>query len=110
MQEEIISTCKHINVLTGLKSDIFAFIHNWTIIRSSNRTILQSNNFNSMKILLTGGGSGGHIIPLLAVVAEIEKLAKEKNIRKLEFMLISPDENFSSSLFERGIKVKKIDP
>lgn len=61
-----------------------------------------------MKILLTGGGSGGHIIPLLAVVSEIEKIAEEKNIEKLEFLLISPDGNFNDSLLERGIQVQKI--
>lgn len=37
-----------------------------------------------MKILLSGGGTGGHIIPILAVVFELKKLAKES----IEFLWI----------------------
>ncbi|MDP2788857.1 MAG: glycosyltransferase, partial [bacterium] len=61
-----------------------------------------------MKILLTGGGTGGHITPILAVVSEIRKVVAEKGIEKLEFMLISPENDNGGSVFERGMSIKKI--
>lgn len=42
-----------------------------------------------MKIVLAGGGTLGHIIPLAAVYKEIIKLASQKNLEKPEIMLIS---------------------
>jgi len=61
-----------------------------------------------MRILLTGGGTGGHIAPILAVVSEIKNIACEKNIQEIEFMLITPDEHFREALKKAGIKVEKI--
>jgi len=61
-----------------------------------------------MKILLTGGGTGGHIVPLLAVVSELKELAAARKIGKPEFMLISPDSDFNKSISDAGIKVKTI--
>jgi len=45
-----------------------------------------------MKILLTGGGSGGHFYPLIAVAESINKIMKEENLvfAKLYFMSDSP--------------------
>ena len=57
-----------------------------------------------MKILLTGGGTGGHLIPLLGVISELKKLNKEK----IEFLLISPDSDFNKNISDAGILVKKI--
>ncbi|MFA6097340.1 MAG: undecaprenyldiphospho-muramoylpentapeptide beta-N-acetylglucosaminyltransferase [Candidatus Paceibacterota bacterium] len=61
-----------------------------------------------MKILVTGGGTGGHITPILAVVSEIKKIAREKKIPEPEFMLITPDEYFKEAIELSGIKVRKI--
>ena len=61
-----------------------------------------------MKILLTGGGTGGHLIPLLAVVSELEKLGEEKEIAKPEFLLLSPDGEFNQNISDAGIKIKTI--
>lgn len=61
-----------------------------------------------MKILLTGGGTGGHIIPLLAVVSKLKKLADERKIGKLEFMLIGSDSDFNKNISESGIQIKII--
>jgi UDP-N-acetylglucosamine--N-acetylmuramyl-(pentapeptide) pyrophosphoryl-undecaprenol N-acetylglucosamine transferase len=55
-----------------------------------------------MKIVLTGGGTGGHIIPLIAV----ERKIKEKEIAT-EFMFIGPKDNFSKKFMEaEGITMK----
>lgn len=61
-----------------------------------------------MKILLTGGGTGGHVAPILAVVSEIKKIVKEKNMHEPEFMLITPDDYFREEIRKSGIKVRKI--
>ena len=61
-----------------------------------------------MKILFTGGGSGGHIIPLLAITSELRKLETEKKIEGLELLLLSPDSDFNKSISDAGILVKKI--
>jgi len=39
----------------------------------------------NLKILLTGGGTGGHIQPILAVVAELRKIG---DMRKIEFQFL----------------------
>ncbi|KKP79928.1 MAG: undecaprenyldiphospho-muramoylpentapeptide beta-N-acetylglucosaminyltransferase [Candidatus Moranbacteria bacterium RIFOXYA12_FULL_35_19] len=55
-----------------------------------------------MKIVLTGGGTGGHIIPLIAVARKI----KEKEI-SAEFMFLGPKENFSKKFMTaEGITIK----
>ena len=61
-----------------------------------------------MKILLTGGGTGGHIIPLLIVVSEIRKMEAEKNLKKSEYMFIGPKSDFNNSISDVGIKIKII--
>lgn len=56
------------------------------------------------KILFTGGGSAGHIFPIIAVAREISKLGIEA-----EFFFLGPKDEFSSILFsQEGIKVKTI--
>jgi UDP-N-acetylglucosamine--N-acetylmuramyl-(pentapeptide) pyrophosphoryl-undecaprenol N-acetylglucosamine transferase len=56
-----------------------------------------------MKILLTGGGTGGHLIPLLSVVEEIRK--RDKNT---EFLFVGPKSDFNETLRAAGIEVKEI--
>jgi len=58
-----------------------------------------------MKILLTGGGTGGHLYPLLAVVEEIKKMEGVKP----EILFVGPVSNFTKRILEKnGIKTKKI--
>jgi len=59
-----------------------------------------------MKILFTGGGTGGHIFPIIAISREIRKICPEK---KIEFFYIGPKDEFGEIfLSQEGIKVKKI--
>lgn len=64
-----------------------------------------------MRILLTGSGGGGHIIPLIAVVKELKILANKIGIFDLEFMYLGPkiEQEFSRQLLKKeGIKIKSI--
>ncbi len=56
-----------------------------------------------MKILFTGGGTGGHIYPIIAIKEAFE----EKN-QEADFLYVGPN-SFSSTIFsEKGIKTKFI--
>ncbi len=64
-----------------------------------------------MKILLTGGGSGGHITPLIAVVQSIKKTVIQNNLGQVEFVFIGPtarNEFFEELMAREGIKVINI--
>jgi len=61
-----------------------------------------------MKILLTGGGTGGHLIPLLGVVSELRKISAEKKLGEPEFLLITPASGFNENVSEAGIQIKTI--
>ncbi|UZE92951.1 MAG: UDP-N-acetylglucosamine--N-acetylmuramyl-(pentapeptide) pyrophosphoryl-undecaprenol N-acetylglucosamine transferase [Candidatus Nealsonbacteria bacterium] len=59
-----------------------------------------------MKILFTGGGTGGHVFPIIAVVREIRKFSPKK---KLDFHYIGPKDEFSKLLLsQEDIKVKQV--
>lgn len=60
-----------------------------------------------MRIALTGGGTGGHIFPILAVVREIKKQAGEKE--DVEFLFLGPDGELEREAMEKEfIPMKKI--
>lgn len=61
-----------------------------------------------MKILLTGGGSGGHFYPLIAVAEKINKVLDEEKIldAKLYFMSNSPYSK--KALFDNRIKFVEV--
>jgi len=56
----------------------------------------------SVRIVLTGGGSGGHIYPLFAVAEELRAQAPTQGI-DLELIYMGPDDPWSASLGELGI-------
>jgi len=59
-----------------------------------------------MKILFTGGGTGGHIFPIIAIVREIRKFSPKK---RLDFYYIGPKDEFCKLLLsQEDIKVKEI--
>lgn len=60
-----------------------------------------------IRIVLTGGGTGGHINPLAAVATELRRLAYESNI-PLELSFVGNLGGFGKSLEERGIKIYEI--
>ena len=59
-----------------------------------------------MKILFTGGGTGGHILPIIALTREMR--IETKNI-SLEFLYMGPKDEFSEMLLsQEGIKTYHI--
>lgn len=59
-----------------------------------------------MKILFTGGGTGGHLTPIIAIVREIRRIYQKSD---LQFYFIGPEDEFDSILIsQEGIKVKHV--
>ncbi|MFA4890329.1 MAG: undecaprenyldiphospho-muramoylpentapeptide beta-N-acetylglucosaminyltransferase [Candidatus Paceibacterota bacterium] len=61
-----------------------------------------------MKILFTGGGTGGHFYPIIAVIDELNKAIEEKKIVKADIIFMSDSPYDSQLLFKKGIRFKKI--
>ncbi|OGG71295.1 hypothetical protein A3F27_01845 [Candidatus Kaiserbacteria bacterium RIFCSPHIGHO2_12_FULL_53_13] len=59
-----------------------------------------------MKIVLAGGGSGGHFYPLIAVAEALEDIAKEKKLIDPELFYIGPEPFDSVSLLEHEIEYR----
>lgn len=60
----------------------------------------QNPSKTKKKIILAGGGSGGHIYPLVAVSESLKRLAFNNNL-DLEFHYLGPRDVFSAVLAER---------
>ena len=61
-----------------------------------------------MKILLTGGGSGGHFYPIIAVAGELNALANENHLLKPELYYMSTEAYNEGLLYENNIIFKQI--
>ncbi len=56
-----------------------------------------------MKILFTGGGSGGHFYPIIAVAEAVREIAKEKKILEPELYYMAPSKYNPRALFDNEI-------
>ncbi|MDD4803935.1 MAG: UDP-N-acetylglucosamine--N-acetylmuramyl-(pentapeptide) pyrophosphoryl-undecaprenol N-acetylglucosamine transferase [Candidatus Pacebacteria bacterium] len=61
-----------------------------------------------MKILLTGGGTGGHFYPLIAVAEEINKIVKEEKLLPVQLYYMSDSPHDPNMLLENNIEFLKI--
>ncbi len=60
-----------------------------------------------MKIIFTGGGSGGHFYPILAITESIQKIAKEKKLISPEMYFFAPTPYNQGLLYDHNIQYKK---
>ncbi len=61
-----------------------------------------------MRILLVGGGSGGHAFPLIAVSRKLKQISNARGYGQSEFLFIGPDQ-YSRSIFKNeGIPARAI--
>ncbi|KND48957.1 MAG: UDP-N-acetylglucosamine--N-acetylmuramyl-(pentapeptide) pyrophosphoryl-undecaprenol N-acetylglucosam [Parcubacteria bacterium C7867-005] len=60
-----------------------------------------------MRILFTGGGTGGHFYPIIAIADEIKNITKEKRLLEPELFYMSPTPYNAGLLFEKDIAYKK---
>lgn len=61
-----------------------------------------------MKIIMTGGGTGGHFYPIIAIAEEINNLIKENRLIKPEIYYMSDGPYNEGLLFENNITFKQI--
>ncbi|MEK7116583.1 MAG: UDP-N-acetylglucosamine--N-acetylmuramyl-(pentapeptide) pyrophosphoryl-undecaprenol N-acetylglucosamine transferase, partial [Patescibacteria group bacterium] len=61
-----------------------------------------------MKIIFTGGGSGGHFYPIIAITESIQKIAKEKKLITPEMYFFAPTPYNQGLLYDHNIQYKKI--
>jgi len=57
-----------------------------------------------MKILLTGGGSGGHFYPIIAIAQQLNEIAKESKLLKPEIYFMSTSSYNEGLLYENGME------
>jgi len=61
-----------------------------------------------MKIIFTGGGTGGHFYPTIAVVEAITKISEQEHLLASDLYYMAPEPYDEKLLFENGIKFIKI--
>jgi UDP-N-acetylglucosamine--N-acetylmuramyl-(pentapeptide) pyrophosphoryl-undecaprenol N-acetylglucosamine transferase len=61
-----------------------------------------------MKIVLTGGGTGGHFYPIIAIAEEINQIAKDNRLLQPKLYFMSTDPYNEGLLFENSITFQKV--
>ncbi len=61
-----------------------------------------------MKIIFTGGGSGGHFYPIIAITESIKKIAKQKKLLTPEMYFFGPSPYNQGLLYDHNIRYQKV--
>ena len=61
-----------------------------------------------MKIMFTGGGSGGHFYPLIAVAEAVREIAREEKILDPSLYFMAPEPYNEKELYNLDIQYEKV--
>lgn len=61
-----------------------------------------------MKILFTGGGTGGHFYPIIAVIENLQTLIEEERLVGMDFIFMSDSPYNSDTLTKKNIRFEKV--
>ncbi|HED36637.1 MAG TPA: UDP-N-acetylglucosamine--N-acetylmuramyl-(pentapeptide) pyrophosphoryl-undecaprenol N-acetylglucosamine transferase, partial [Ignavibacteria bacterium] len=61
-----------------------------------------------MKVLFTGGGTGGHFYPIIAIAQELNKRIEKEHFPELRLYFMSDNVYDERLLFENGIAFIKV--
>lgn len=61
-----------------------------------------------MKVILTGGGTGGHFYPLIAVAEEINRIIDDENLADSQLYYLSDKPYNKKILYENGITFRRV--
>ncbi len=61
-----------------------------------------------MRIVFTGGGTGGHFYPIIAVAESVRKIADEEKILRMDLYYYSDAPYDKEALFENGIEYRYV--
>lgn len=61
-----------------------------------------------MKIVFTGGGTGGHFYPIISVVQEIRKIIREEHLIEPTMYFMAPDAYNKGALFDNNVIYKRV--
>jgi len=61
-----------------------------------------------MKIIFTGGGTGGHFYPIISVVEEMRLIIRERKLIDPDLYFLAPDPYDKAVLFDNNIEYKKV--
>lgn len=61
-----------------------------------------------MKIVFTGGQTGGHFYPIISIVQELRRIVREEHLIEPTLYFIAPDPYNKGILFDNGILYKRV--